>query len=69
MEHTANIMRKNKGVISSLLKVFSIFELHLIEDREKLDVIDKRFINCKKETGLFLINLTFEEIITEFVLN
>ena len=53
MEHTENITKTNKGLISSLLKVFAMFDLHLIGDKEKLDVIAIRCINCKKETGLF----------------
>ena len=39
MEHTANIMKKNKGMIPSLLKAFAMFELRLISDKENLDVI------------------------------
>ena len=69
MEHTTNIMRTNKGLISSLLKVFAMFDLHLIGDKEKLDVIAIRCINGKKETGLYIQNSTFEEMITKFVLN
>ena len=56
-------------MIPSLLKVFAIFELRLIETEEKLDAIYIRCINCKKATGLFLRNSTFEEIITRFVSN
>ena len=52
-----------------LLKLFAMFELRLLSDKEKLDVIDIRCINCKTETGLFLKNTTFEEIVTKFVLN
>ena len=69
MEHTANIIKKNKSIIPSLLKVIEIFELRLIGDKEHLDVIVIRCINCKKETGLCLQNSTFEEMITKFVLN
>ena len=68
-EHTANIARTNKGLISSLLKVFAIFELRLIGDKYKLDFIAIRCINCKRETGSFLITSNFEEMITKFVLN
>ena len=46
-----------------------MFELRLIGDKEKLDVIDIRCINCKKETGLYIQNFTFEEMIPKFVLN
>ena len=56
MERTANIMNINKGIMTSLLKVFAMFELRLIGDKEKLDVIAIRCINCKKETGLYLKN-------------
>ena len=30
MEHTANKIQENKGLISSLLKMFAMFEIHLI---------------------------------------
>ena len=46
-------MKTNKGIIPSLLKSFTMFELYLIGDKEKLDVIDKSCTNCKKETGLY----------------
>ena len=68
MEHTPNILKPNKGRIPSLLNGFSIFELCLFDDKDKLDSIDIRCINCKKETGLFLRNSTFDEMITKFVL-
>ena len=69
MEDTANIMKTKKGLILSLLKVFAIFELRLLSDKEKLDVTSIGCINCKRETVLFLKNTTFEEIVTKFVLN
>ena len=56
MEHTANIINPNKGIIPSLLKVFAMFELRLIGDKDKLDVIAIWCINCKKYTGLYLKN-------------
>ena len=62
------ILRK-KGLISSLLKVFAIFELHLSYKEGNLDVVSLRCINCKRETGLFLKNNTFDETFTKFVLN
>ena len=46
-----------------------MFELCLFGDKERLEVVAIRCINCKKETGLFLRNSTFEEMITKFVLN
>ena len=48
MEHTANILNPDKGLIPSLLKVFSMFELRLFDDIDKLEVIAIRCINCKK---------------------
>ena len=69
MEHTANILKPKQGLITSLLKVFAMFELRLIDDRNKLEAIAIRGINCKKPTGLFLRTSTFEEMITKFVLN
>ena len=69
MEHTANILKQNKGLIPLLLKDFSMFELRLIDDRDKVEAIAIRCINSKKETGLYLRTLTLEEMITKFVLN
>ena len=39
MEHTENIIKIKLRIITSLLTVFEIFELHLIGDTEKLGVI------------------------------
>ena len=69
MENIAKNRKTNKGIISSLLKVFFMFELRLIGDKEKSDDIPIRCINCKIETGLFLQTSIFEETITKFVLN
>ena len=33
MEHTANILKPNKGLIPSLLNIFSMFELRLFDDK------------------------------------
>ena len=69
MEQTANIINPKQGLITSILKVFSMFELRLIDDGDKLEAIDIRCINYKKPTGLFLRISTFEERINTFVLN
>ena len=53
MEHNTNIMEKNNGLISSLLKVFAMFELRLSCEEGNLDVVSLRCIDCKRETGLF----------------
>ena len=54
MENTANILDPNKVPITSLLKVFAMFELRLIDDRDTAEAMSIRCINCKKETGLYL---------------
>ena len=46
-----------------------MFELRLLSDEEKMDVIYIRCINCKRKTGLFLKSITLEEMVTKFVLN
>ena len=69
MKHTANIIKPNKGLFYSLLKAFAMFELRIIDDRDKVKAIGIRCINCKKETGLYLGTSTLEEMITKFVLN
>ena len=46
-----------------------MFQLRLIDYKYEVEAIAIRFINCKKETGLYLINSIFEEMITKFVLN
>ena len=35
IEHTANTLKTNKGLINSLLMVFSIFQLRLFDDKHK----------------------------------
>ena len=46
-----------------------MIELRLNRDEEKLDFIYIRCINRKRETGVYLRNTTFDEIITKFLLN
>ena len=58
MEHTANILNPKQGLITSLLRVFYMFDLRLIDDGNKLEAISIRCINFKKETGLYLTTLT-----------
>ena len=53
MEHTANILKPNKGIIPSLLKLFEMFELRLIDYKYKLDAISISCIKNKKATGSF----------------
>ena len=52
MEHTENKMPEDKGLISSLLKMFSMLEIRLSFGDEDLDALSIECINCKRETGL-----------------
>ena len=59
MEHTAHILKPNKGLIPSLLEVFAIFQLSLFYDRHNeegtvVGAIAIRCVDCNKETGLYL---------------
>ena len=54
MEHTANKIETNNELISSLLKVFAMFELSLSYKEGNLDVLSLSCINCKREICLFL---------------
>ena len=49
-----NILQKtknNNGLISSLLKMFAMFEIRLSYGDEELDVLSIKCINCKIETA------------------
>ena len=39
MEHTENILKQNKGLILSLLRFFSMFQLRLIDDKYEVEAI------------------------------
>ena len=69
MEHTANILKPNNRLIPLLLRVFDMFQLRLIDDKDYVEAIAIRCTNCKKETCFYLRNSTLEEFITKFVLN
>ena len=67
MEHTANNI-KNDWLISSLLKVFAMFEIRLSYEDKKFDVVYLKCINCKRETGLDPEN-SFSWVFDEVLLN
>ena len=72
MEHTANKMQEDKGIISSLLKMFSMFEIRLSFGDKCLDALSIKCINCKRETGLdseTIFTRVYDEIVTKIVLN
>ena len=52
MEYTGNDMQDDTHLTSSLLKMFSMFEIRLSCGNDDLDIVSLRCINCKKETGL-----------------
>ena len=56
IEHTENILKKNKKLIPSLLKLFSMFQLRTFDAKhdEKSYAIAIKCINYNKETGLNL---------------
>ena len=72
MEHTGNIMHDDTHLISSLLKMFSMFKIRLSYGDKDLETLCLKCINCKKETGLNSetnFTLVYDKIITKFVLN
>ena len=72
MEYTGNDMQNYTHLTSSLLKMFSLFEIRLSCGDVDLDTVSLKCINCQKETGL-KSKTGFEEfydkIITPFVKN
>ena len=70
MEHTGNIMQDDKHLMSSLLNMFSMFEIRLSYGDKDLDTLCLKCINCKKETGLnseTTFTWVYDEVITKFV--
>ena len=52
IEYTGNVMQDDTHLTSSLVKMFSLFEIRLICGDDNLDTLSLNFINFKKETGL-----------------
>ena len=72
MEYTGNIMQDDTHLTSSLLKMFSMFEIRLSCGDVNLDTVSLKCINCQKETGLNAetgFKDFYDEFITQFVLN
>ena len=72
MEHTGNIIQDDTHLMSSLLKMFSMFKIRLSYGEKDLDTLCLKCINIKKEIGLNSeTNFTwvYDKIITKFVLN
>ena len=72
MEYTGNDMQDDTHLKSSLLKMFSLFEIRLSCGDVNLDTVSLKSINCKKETGLKSktgFKEFYDKVITQFVLN
>ena len=72
MEHTGNIMQDDKHLISSILKMFLMFEIRLSYREKYFDTLCLKCINCKKETDLnseTTFTWVYDEVITKCVLN
>ena len=65
-------MQEDTGLISSLLKMFSVFEIRLSFGDKDLDALSIKSINYKRETGLdseISFTCVYDKIVTKFVLN
>ena len=72
MEYTGKLIQYDTHLTSSLLKMFSMFEIRLSCGDDDLDIVSLKCINCKKETGLNSetgFTWVYDEFITKFVLN
>ena len=72
MEYTGNLMQDDTHLTSSLLKMFSMFEIRLSCGDDDLYIVYLKCNNCKKETGLNSetgFNWVYEEFITQFGLH
>ena len=72
MEYTGNIMQDDMHIMSSLLKIFFMFEICLSYGDKDFDTLCVKCINCKKETGLNSetpFTWFYDQVITKFVLN
>ena len=72
MEYTGNLIQDDTHLKSSLLKMFSMFEIRLSCGDDDLDIVSLKCINCKKETDLNSetpFTWVYDEVITKFVLN
>ena len=52
MEYTGHIMQDDTHLMSSLLKMFSMYEIIFSCGDDDLDIVYLKCVNCKKETGL-----------------
>ena len=72
MEYTGNDIKNDTPLTSSLLKMFSMFEIRLSVGDVILDEVSLKCINCKITTGLktkFGFKEFYDKMITPFVMN
>ena len=72
MEYTGNDMQDDTHLTSSLLKMFSLFEICLSCGDVNLYTVSLKCINCQKETGLKSktgFKEFYDKIITPFAMN
>ena len=72
MEYTGNFMQDNTHLTSSLLKMFSMFEIRLSCGDDDLYKVCLKCVNCKKGPGLNAetgFKTFYDEVITQFLLN
>ena len=72
MEYTGNIMQDDTHITSSLLEMFSMFEIRLSCGDDDLEKVCLKCVNSKKETVLNAetgFKEFYDEVITQFVLN
>ena len=72
MEYTGNDMQNDTHLTSSLLKMFSMFEILLSVGDVDLYEVSLKCIHCKKETVLKSktgFKDFYDEVITQFLLN
>ena len=72
MEYTGNDMQNDTNLTSSLLKMFSMFEIRLSVGDFDLDEVSLKCINVKIETGLKTksgFEEFYDKMITPFVKN
>ena len=76
MEHTVDRIENEKIILSSLSKMFSMFQIRCYYkqghyDQNIVENIAIKCSNCEKEKMISMdnINTTYQDIITSFVLN
>ena len=71
MEFTGNDIKNDTPLTSSLMKMFSIFEICLSVGGVNVDEVSLKCINCKRSTGLKTKygKEFYDKMITPFVMN